>query len=210
MLEHAGNKGDAGAGEQSSRKKGVLWVRVWDNVDLIRPNSCRPHLRLGRFGPENAAKAVAFGLSKGDMGRLKFAPHGEFSVSTEGRILVVRTTGPWNKELIQLYSQKVTENVEALVGAPWGMLGVISEEGLHTPDSFSATVATVRRHRTQGRTASAVVLQNVSAPETVRKIFTKLYTEADEPFAFFDDEALARSWLAERLREAGVDCKGAH
>ncbi len=144
------------------------------------------------------------------MGRFKFAPHGEFSVSTEGRILVVRTTGPWNEELIQLYSQTVADNVEALAGAPWGMLGVISEEGLHTPNSFSATVATVRRHRTQGRTASAVVLHQVSAPEVVRNIFTKLYTEAGEPFAFFDDEASARSWLMERLREAGVDCTGAH
>jgi len=136
------------------------------------------------------------------MSQFKFKPHGEFSVATEGRILVVRTIGPWNEELIRLYSRTVTENVEALAGAPWGMLGVVADEGLHTPDSFAATVETVRKHRARGRIASAVILQNVSAREIVRSMFSRLYTEAGEPFAFFENEESARSWLSEKLVEA--------
>ena len=136
------------------------------------------------------------------MSQFKFMPHGEFSVATEGRILVVRTVGPWNEELIRLYSRTVAENVEALAGAPWALLGVISDEGLHTPDSFSATVETVRKHRIRGRIASAIILQHVSAREIVRSMFSRLYTEAGEPFAFFEDEESARGWLSEKLAEA--------
>lgn len=133
-----------------------------------------------------------------------FRPHGTFSVNTEGRVLVMRAQGPWNAEMSELYGQSVKQQVQELSGAPWVLLGVISEEGVHTPDSFIVSVDIIRAHKKLGRVGTAIIFRYQDSPLIARRVFEKLYNEADEPHAFFADEPAARQWLSERLTAAGA------
>lgn len=132
----------------------------------------------------------------------RFRPHGELAVFAEGRILVMRASGPWNAELSLLYGEIVQMHVLKLSGAPWALLGIISEEGVHTPESFAVSVNIVRAHQKLGRVASAIIFHYQDSPLIARRVFEKMYEEAGEPHAFFDDEAVARQWLNERLTAA--------
>lgn len=137
------------------------------------------------------------------MPHTKFRPHGSLTVEIDGRVLVVRAQGPWNAELSELYGENVQAQVNQLAGAPWGLLGVISDEGVHTPDSFAVSVDIVRAHRKLGRSASAIIFRYQDSPLIARRVFEKLYNEAGEPHAFFEDEAAACQWLNEQISSAG-------
>lgn len=134
----------------------------------------------------------------------KFRPHGELAVFTEGRVLVMRASGPWNAEFSQLYDEVVQKQVVKLSGAPWALLGIISEEGVHTPESFAVSVNIVRAHQKLGRVATAIIFHYQDSPLIARRVFEKMYEEAGEPHAFFDDETAARQWLNERLVAADL------
>lgn len=135
------------------------------------------------------------------MNRIKFMPQGDFYVATEKQIMVARITGPWNEELAHLFGRKANECADSLSGTHWALLATIFNDGMHTPDTFDATVQMVRQHRQKGRTATALVLRDVDGQEIVRKVFSRLYEKAGETYAFFDDEASARCWLEDRLGE---------
>ncbi len=132
---------------------------------------------------------------------LEFEPLGDFSVAAENHFMVARITGPWNEELARLFGRKANDCAELLAGTSWVLMATIINEGMHTPDTFSATVEMVRQHRQKGRTATALVLKDVDGAEIVRSVFSRLYKKAGEPHAFFDDEISARAWLIERLSE---------
>ncbi|MBS1198949.1 MAG: hypothetical protein H6R18_2734 [Proteobacteria bacterium] len=135
------------------------------------------------------------------MSRIKFMPQGDFSVATENQILVASITGPWNEELAYLFGRKANECADLLSGTRWALLATIFNDGMHTPDTFDATVQMVRQHRQKGRAATALVLKDISGPEIVRRVFSRIYEKAGETYAFFDDEASARCWLEDRLGE---------
>ena len=87
---------------------------------------------------------------------------------------------------------------------PWVLLGIVSGEGVHLPDSFVIQTEIIRAHQKQGRAGTAVIFRYQDSPLIARRVFEKLYNEAGEPHAFFDDEAAARQWLSERLALAGT------
>ena len=138
------------------------------------------------------------------MDHSKFRPHGALSVNTEGRVLVMRAQGPWNAEFSQLYGETVQAKEQELSGAPWVLLGIVSDEGVHPPDSFAVQLEIIRAHQKQGRVGTAIIFRYQDSPLIARRVFEKLYNEAGEPHAFFDDEAAARQWLSERLIAAGA------
>ena len=133
-----------------------------------------------------------------------FPPHGKLDIRVDGRILVLRAEGPWNAELTRLYTELVEKHINALAGQPWALLGFVVNEGIHTPDSYAIQLQAVREHRQKGRVATAVVFERLDSEQFVRIVFDKLYNEAGEPHAFFDNEAAACAWLEERLREASA------
>ncbi len=137
------------------------------------------------------------------MQRTHFPPHGVYSLAIEGRILVMHAQGPWNEELTSQYGVDVHQFTEALAGLPWALLGVVKREGVHTPESYRLQREILEAHRMKGRVATAIVFDYDDAPQIAKRVFDKLYTEAGEPHAFFDDEVSARIWLIERLRLAG-------
>ena len=133
------------------------------------------------------------------MPAFEFAPHGEFSVRIDGRILDLHTRGPWNRELIEQFSKNVLTMVAQLEGAPWGVLATVSGEGMHTPDSYAAMIEGIRWQRARGRCATAVVFDQVFAANTARRILERMYAEAGEPVRFFDASEPARVWLETQI-----------
>lgn len=129
------------------------------------------------------------------MNTAQFRPHGAYSVHAEGRILVVATSGPWNKELIEVFGMEVATLVNQLAGAPWGALGIVTKDGMHTPASYAAVVAGVRIQQSFGRVATAIILKDIEGPALVESILHRMYTEAGETHAFFAEEAEACAWL---------------
>lgn len=128
-----------------------------------------------------------------------FCPHGTYALHIEGRILVSHVSGPWNRELIEDYVGAITAMIGKLAGSPWAMRATVTKNGMHTPESYAGLVEGIRRQRPLGRVATAVILCDVEAPTIVRSVLEKMYIEAEEPHAFFDDETSANAWLADRL-----------
>lgn len=134
---------------------------------------------------------------------MKFDPHGSHELAIEGRILVMRTRGPWNAEQVAAYARDQQEKAAELAGRPWALLAFVSGIGLHTADAIDAMVEIVTAQRRTGRCGSALIIApDAEAPIIVEERFRWIYGLAGEPCAFFDDEDSARRWLAERLAEA--------
>jgi hypothetical protein len=131
-----------------------------------------------------------------------FNPHGSHELAVQGRILQVRTRGPWNEEEVQRYVQSFARCVDQLAGAPWGVLAIVQGEAIHTPESQQGMVNAIVQHRRTGRCATALLLQLEIAPGLVRKLLIRMYAQAQEPCEFFDDEASAKAWLLTRIESA--------
>jgi len=128
--------------------------------------------------------------------------HGIFSIHVEGRMLVLHSTGPSNRELVEELSKAEKAALAELAGAPWGLLATITDEVMHTPESYAAMVETIRRHREMGRCATAVIFDHVFGDAMVRRVLERMYHEAGETAQFFDDEASARAWLLDQIEQA--------
>jgi hypothetical protein len=133
-----------------------------------------------------------------------FKPHGSHQLEVQGRILQVHTRGPWNAEEVQRYVQSFSSCVDQLTGKPWGVLAFVYGEAIHTPESQQRMVDAIVLHRRTGRCATAVLLRVDIPPDFVRAIFTRMYAQAQEPSAFFDDEAVARAWLITQIANANA------
>lgn len=107
--------------------------------------------------------------------------------------------GPWNREMIDFFNASTGALLHELVGAPWGILAVVSEDGMHTPDSYAAMVEGIRRQRETGRCATAVILDQVFGEPMVRRVLAQMYRDAGEPATFFEDETSARAWLLAQI-----------
>lgn len=145
---------------------------------------------------------MALSRFRPSMYMVSFPVHGSYQLATEGRLLVVHTRGPWNREHILDYINTLEARLLELAGNPWAVLAFVAEEGMHTPDSFDQMVDAIRRQRSIGRCGTAVLLQEVFAESVVRDILSRMYDAAGEPHRFFDDELAARAWLAERLAQS--------
>lgn len=129
-----------------------------------------------------------------------FPAHGHFALTLDGRILINRARGPWNTELVQAYWQAVDEAVNALSGAPWGVLAYVSGRPVHTPEARDKMIAAVKQHRQHGRCGTVQIFEDVEAAGLMRVIQTSIYEAAGEPLYFAENEAEGRAWLLERIR----------
>ena len=117
----------------------------------------------------------------------------------DGRVMIITATGPWNPELIASYRETAAPLMRQLAGAPWGTLLVLYGQAVLGPDTLEALAASIRETRTLGRTATAIHLDDVVAPEVVRENFADLYSRSHIPFRFFDDLQDARAWLEDMI-----------
>lgn len=132
----------------------------------------------------------------------RFSMHGSLSVSVEDRMLVLSGSGPWNSESLQLTDAGIMQQVQALYGSPWGVLGLFSGEAVYVPEAIQKLQKQVSHELTLGRVATAVVLNNVQAPRLSQYQFELIYGSQGHAVEFFDQEAPARQWLLSQITTA--------
>lgn len=137
----------------------------------------------------------------------RFSMHGSLSVSVEDRLLVLSGSGPWNSESLQLTDAGIMQQVQALYGSPWGVLGLFSGEAVYVPEAIQKLQKQVSHELTLGRVATAVVLNNVQAPRLSQYQFELIYGSQGHAVAFFEQEGPARQWLASRITAAQSDSR---
>jgi len=131
--------------------------------------------------------------------------HGRFDLAVDGRVLISRTSGPWNLECVLAYHDETNRKVQSLAGSPWVVLALVGGEPIHTPESMAEIVTTIRDHRMLGRCATALVFVDVDvdARNLMKLMLSPMYVQAHEPCWFADDEATALAWLKVQLAAAG-------
>ena len=131
----------------------------------------------------------------------KFAAHGSFLLSTEGRILVSTMHGPFNAECAHVYLRAALPLIRELAkSGPWAGLTEFSESAL-----FPLEMAAIMRSQTivgvqQLRMVANcwVVPPSVEGYGIVDKQALSIY-HGVLPFRMFEHRAAARAWLESQL-----------
>ena len=131
-----------------------------------------------------------------------FQAHGTLNVRVMGRILRVEGTGPWNLESLKISGQDAQPLVEQLKGKPWGVMVILHGESIYVPAAAEKLTTIVAEERSQGRTATALLVNNCFAPNFAKQHLAEIYFNAGEHYAFFDDIELAEQWLIEKISAA--------
>ena len=131
----------------------------------------------------------------------EFAPHGECTVSIEDRLLLTRVSGPWNRELVELWAADALQGAQQLsVQGRWAMLVIVSQSMLSTADAVVALGKSIRQLLAQSHPIASVL---VAVPGTEGRGMVNSGLERMHhgmtPVRFFDSETEARAWLAEQL-----------
>ena len=134
----------------------------------------------------------------------EFAAHGECRVSIEGRLLVTRVTGPWNRELVELWAADSLQGAQQLcIQQRWAMLAIVSQSMLSTADAVVALGKAIRQLIAQSSPMASVY---VAAPGTEGRGMVNSGLERMHhgmvPVRFFDSETDARAWLAGQLSQS--------
>lgn len=133
----------------------------------------------------------------------EFAAHGECRVCIEGRLLVTRVSGPWNRELVDLWAAEALPAAQQLsIHGRWAMLVIVSQSMLSTADAVVALGKSIRQLLAQSHPIASVY---VAVPGTEGRGMVNSGLERMHhgmaPVRFFDSETEARAWLAEQLGE---------
>ena len=133
----------------------------------------------------------------------EFAAHGECTVSIEDRLLLTRVSGPWNRELVELWAADALQGARQLsVQGRWAMLVIVSQSMLSTADAVVALGKSIRQLLAQSHPIASVY---VAVPGTEGRGMVNAGLERMHhgmtPVRFFDSETEARAWLAEQLAE---------
>lgn len=131
----------------------------------------------------------------------KFAAHGTFHFSVEGRILVSRMNGPFNAECAHAYIHAAVPIIRELTkSGPWAGLTEFSESAL-----FPLEMSSIIRSQTMVGVQQLQLVANcwVVAPSVegygiVDKQALSIYHDV-LPFRMFANNAEARTWLESQL-----------
>lgn len=131
-----------------------------------------------------------------------FSVHGTLHLWIEDDILMMEGTGPWNLESVNESDDKVLELKPKLYGQAWAALLIVHGDPIYVPEAADIIVDSVRDDIENGRVATAILLNHCHSPEFGRRHLTKIYTDAGETFAFFDEICEAKTWLSTKLEQA--------
>ena len=131
----------------------------------------------------------------------KFAAHGSFHFSVEGRILISRMNGPFNAEFARAYIHGQLPIIRELAkSGPWAGLTEFSENALF-PLEMSAIIrgqTIVGVQQLQLVANCWVVPPSVEGYGIVDKQALNIY-HGVLPFQIFENSADARAWLESQL-----------
>ncbi|MDG1752522.1 MAG: hypothetical protein P8I03_12810, partial [Thalassotalea sp.] len=90
-----------------------------------------------------------------------FTEHGVFEVKIEDKILLVDATGPFNEELILQYEKSLESCIKYLETSKWNQIITLRQFSLFTPEAEQKLTQTLKKRRSRGLVACAVVLKNI-------------------------------------------------
>ncbi|MFR9719464.1 hypothetical protein ACL00X_08925 [Aeromonas diversa] len=123
-------------------------------------------------------------------------PHGHFSMTRQGQLVICRPSGPFNLRGAIAYEQPFFEQVAPLAGTHWAIVEVATEFEAAGPE----VIARFRRQfawcAEQGCRYMAVVLEGGFKRYMADQIFRQLPFEA---LCYFGDEEEAIAWARAQL-----------
>ncbi|MGQ0798540.1 MAG: hypothetical protein ACT4NL_00305 [Pseudomarimonas sp.] len=126
---------------------------------------------------------------------------GDYELTTEGNLLVLRCSAVWNTETTLEYTQTVGLMVASLE-SPWGVLAIVQGVPVFGPEGEALMQDSVRRRFQIGMRALALIIQHGDGESICRAQMQRIYVAAGVKLAYFDEEAAARQWLADVLADS--------
>lgn len=131
-----------------------------------------------------------------------FRPHGKFSVTVDGALMITEVTGPWNRELVAYWGQHCYRQAQLLSSAgPYVGIAVIRESMLCPPDAMEMLRQVAYLSATRLRCVAHVIVADASVEgrNFVEAEFARIYQGVVE-HRIFDGLDEARRWSLEWLK----------
>jgi len=135
---------------------------------------------------------------------MRFSIHGEVAFKRQGQILVTDVQGPWNAELVELYKTQMSPYIaEMAKSGPWGLILVLHNEAVCTPDAIEGIRRGVIEQAKNWRRASTayVIAPDVLGYRVMNSVWRNIYRDVI-PCEIFERCEDALAWTEARLKEA--------
>jgi|GEM_PF-1974135 len=134
----------------------------------------------------------------------RFRPHGQYRVRREGQLVLTDVTGPWNRELVELWALAAHPYAEAAGrDGPYVGIAIIRESMLCPPDALVALADAIRYTAIHQNCIAQLIVagREVEGRDLVEPAYAPLYAGVMASGFFYDlADALteARALLARR------------
>ncbi|MES2320271.1 MAG: hypothetical protein V4631_22565 [Pseudomonadota bacterium] len=135
----------------------------------------------------------------------RFAPHGEFTIRIEGRILISDVVGPWNRELVINWGKQALKHAKPLgASGPYVGMSIVHGSLLCPPDAFAALRVSLTYGNTHLGCIGNVLVADakVEGRSLLLPMYEQLYDDSTPHFICLDIDS-ARDWALARLAEKG-------
>ena len=132
-----------------------------------------------------------------------FRPHGQFTIRTEGRIVITDITGPWNRELIYAWGLEMNPIVRAI--GPHVGIAVMHGSMICTHDAM-AYLAKVVRFSVEKRQSLGHILvagRDVEGRGLIDDLYIRMYEGVVE-YGLYDSLEPARAHAGRILAQHGL------
>lgn len=130
-----------------------------------------------------------------------------YTIDIQDNIIAVDSHGPFNKEVVELYSDDIKSAIKHFNGKPWGSLITYYGNGLFTPDAEDSLLENTRYRESHGLIAVAAILKNSNHADIQQLQLTRIYQDTSITFHVFCDEDSAQEWLSEFVQNKIAEAK---
>ena len=124
-----------------------------------------------------------------------FMEHGIFEVKTEGKLLRVDATGPFNEELIIQYEKALESCIQTLEVSQWNQVITLHQLSLFTPEAEKVLTNTLINRKSRGLIACVIVLLDVEVESLIKTQMSRCYDRACVKHTFTSSISDAEKWL---------------
>lgn len=127
-----------------------------------------------------------------------FRKIGQFEISADGDLIVVRSEPQFNLEAAREYAVAMSD-VIARMARPFGVLASFDAPPIMGPEVEVAMRDTAALRARSGMAAVAFVIGDQHGLSIAHGQWNRIYTPLAVPFAVFGDAGSARAWLRAQL-----------
>ncbi len=125
-----------------------------------------------------------------------FPVHGNFEVSIEEDILILKCQGPWNIEFFHMLHQDLISAVKQVNPSNYAVLLITAGEAIGTAEAMEYHINFLKQGNTK---AVAINLACSDVPSSTENLCRIAYQAANLKHEFFLDNNKAMSWLKKQL-----------